>query len=363
MQRILVSQLEIGMVTARHVFSADGRMLLAADQNITEAYIRRLQELGVGAVYVKNPFVEDVEIPLVLREATRMESLQSIKRGFEVLRSERTDLPFEELRMVARKIVGEIIRNRQAMIHITEIRAHDDYTFAHSVDVCSTAVLIASNLGYVEARLNEMAVGALLHDVGKIQVDPALLNKPERLTDDEMILMRAHALNGFEILRKESNIFSVPSMQICLQHHEKHDGSGYPRALKSDEIHEFAKIVSIADVYDAVTSDRPYRKAFLPHEAYELMSAEMGRHFDPGILPAFLNRIAVYPLGTVVRLNTGDLGMVSLVEPGMQTRPVIRLIMDKHRRLYPKGSELDMRNHLTVFVDQVVEGKVLFNLL
>ena len=117
------------------------------------------------------------------------------------------------------------------------------------------------------------------------------------------------------------------------------------------------------DVYDAVTSDRPYRKALLPHEAYELMQVSGNQHFDPEILLIFLGKIAIYPVGTMVRLNTGDIGVVTLVESGWPTRPVVRLIMDTHRRLYPDATTLDMRNHLTVFIDQVVDGKNLSNLI
>ena len=199
--------------------------------------------------------------------------------------------------------------------------------------------------------------------MGKLRVDPELLNKPSRLTEDEMVIMRGHTFFGFDLLRSQKGKLSLTSMHIALQHHEKYDGTGYPRGLKEDEIHDFSRIVSIADVYDAVTSDRPYRQALLPHEAYELMHGAGTRHFDPEILPVFLERIAVYPIGTVVRLNTGDIGVVTFVEAGMQTRPTVRLIMDKHRRLYPSATELDMRNHLTVFVDQVVGNKALLNLI
>ena len=114
-------------------------------------------------------------------------------------------------------------------------------------------------------------MGALLHDVGKLMVDPEILNKPAQLTEDEMVLMRGHALFGFEMLRTQKGTLSLPSIHIALQHHEKYDGTGYPRGMKQDEILEFARIVAIVDVYDAVTSDRPYRRAMLPHEAHELM--------------------------------------------------------------------------------------------
>jgi len=194
------------MVTARNVFSADGLMLLAADKEVTDSYIRRLHELNVYAIYVRNPFFEDVEIPVAISEETRIASVRTVKRGFEVLRNKRGDLDFDDIQQTACRIVAEILRNRQALIHLTEIRTHDDYTFAHSVDVCTLAVLVAIQLGYVESRLHELAVGALLHDVGNLRIDQGILNKPTRLNEDEMALMRGHTLFGFEILRNEIGV-------------------------------------------------------------------------------------------------------------------------------------------------------------
>ena len=202
-----------------------------------------------------------------------------------------------------------------------------------------------------------------MHDVGKLQVGQGLLTKPDQLTDEEMMLMRGHPWFGFEILRAQRGHLSIPSIHVALQHHEKYDGTGYPRGLAGTDIHEYSRIVSIADVYDAVTSDRPYRKALLPHEAYELMLFNGSQHFDPMILPLFLQRIAIYPVGTVVRLNNGDIGVVTSVPPEMPLRPTLRLILDKNRRLYPGVAEFDMQNHLTSFVDQVVDGQELMKLI
>lgn len=363
MQRVRVSQLSAGMITARNVFSAEGRMLLAADNEITDSYIRRLQDMEVYAIYVRNPLFDDVEIPLVVSEETRNLSLQTVKRAFEVLRIKREDVSFDEIHAVTRRIVSEVMRNRRALVHLTEIRTHDDYTFAHSVDVCGLSVLIAVQMGYTELKLQELAVGALLHDVGKTKVDVTLLNKQAALNDDEMVIMRGHALFGFEILRGSQGRMTLPSIHIALQHHEKHDGSGYPRGLSKEDIHEYSRIVAIADVYDAITSDRPYRKALEPHQAYELMMASGNHHFDPQILQIFLKRIAIYPVGSVVRLNTGDIGVVISVPHDMPMRPTLRLILDKQRRLYPGSVEFDMQNHLTSFIDQVVDGRELLKLI
>ena len=363
MQRVQVSQLSAGMITARNVFSADGRMLLAADKEITDSYIRRMQEMGVYAIFVRNPLYDNVEVPLVVSEETRNQSLQTVKRAFEVLRNKREDVSFVSIQRVSRQIVSEVLRNRRALVHLTEIRTHDDYTFAHSVDVCSLSVLIAANLGYNEIKLQELAAGAILHDIGKTVIDKSILNKPATLDDDEMAIMRGHSQLGFDILRSNKENMKLPSIHIALQHHEKYDGSGYPRGLSGEETHEYSRIVSIADVYDAITSDRPYRKGLAPHEAYELMLANSDLHFAPNILTVFLKRIAVYPIGTVVKLNTGDIGVVISVPSDMPLRPTLRLIMDKHRRLYPGSIEYDMQNHLTSFVSQVVDGRELLKLI
>jgi putative nucleotidyltransferase with HDIG domain len=354
------------MITARNVFSAEGRMLLAANKEITDSYIRRMQEMGVYAIYVRNPLYDNVEVPTVVSEETRNQSLQTVKRAFEVLRGKREDVSFISIQKVSRQIVSEVLRNRRALVHLTEIRTHDDYTFAHSVDVCSLSVLIAANLGYTEIKLQELAAGALLHDIGKTLIDKSILNKPATLDDDEMAIMRGHSQLGFDLLRnnkENKENMKLTSIHISLQHHEKYDGSGYPRGLRGEEIHEYSRIVSIADVYDAITSDRPYRKGLAPHEAYELLLANSGQHFDSDLLSIFLKRIAIYPIGTVVKLNNGDIGVVISVPSDMPLRPKLRLIMDKQRRLYPGVVEYDMQNHLTSFVSQVVDGRDLLKLI
>ena len=134
MQRVLVSQLQEGMITARNIYSADGLMLLAADSEISAQYIRRLEELEIYAIYVRTPFCEDIEIPTLLDEETRLQSIRTVKRGFDILREKRGPVNLEEIRAYSWTIVSEILRNRQAMIHLTEIRTHDDYTFSHSVN-------------------------------------------------------------------------------------------------------------------------------------------------------------------------------------------------------------------------------------
>lgn len=362
MQRVVLSQLKPGMITARNIYDGDGRKLLSSDMALTSKFIERLAELKVSAVYITNSYMEGIEVEPIVREEVRVKTVQTVKRVFSMLDSPRKDVPYREIQALGRKIVSDVLRNKDAMLHLNEIRTYDDYTFAHSVDVCTVAVLIGTGMNCGEDRLRELALGSLLHDVGKMLVAPEILNKPALLTEEEMSIMKGHSQFGFELLRGSEKGISLPAMHVAFQHHEKFDGNGYPRGLKGMEIHEYARIVAIADVYDAVISDRPYRPALLPHEAYEIILASNSIHFDPNILPHFLSKIALYPIGTMVQLNTGDIGLVIDVQSGMQSRPTVRLVQDRHARFYPPETDVDMRNHLTVFIDQVIRDKTVFEL-
>lgn len=351
------------MVTARSVYNDDGQKLLAVDMAITQFFIRRLIELKIPAVYVTNPYMDGIDVIPVVREEVRIKTVQTVKRVFGLLDDHRPDIHYREFQALGKKIVADVLRNRDALVQLNDIRTNDNYTFEHSVNVCIVAVIIAAGMGYSEERLRDLALGALLHDAGKMLVDQTIMNKPDVLTDEEMTVVKEHAELGFELLRRSGKGLSAPAMHVAFQHHEKFAGGGYPRDLKKDEIHEYARIVAIADVYDALISDRPYRAARLPHEAYEILLASSGFHFDPDILQHFLAKIAIYPIGTLVELNTGDIGIVIDIQPGMTSRPTVRLIQDKHAILYPKKMDIDLRDHLTVFIDKVIHSKTVFDLM
>jgi HD-GYP domain-containing protein (c-di-GMP phosphodiesterase class II) len=165
------------------------------------------------------------------------------------------------------------------------------------------------SLEYDELKLRDLGVGALLHDIGKIEIDPEILNKSGRLLPEEAVEIKGHPIKGFEILRKNPDI-SLISAHCAYQHHERFDGSGYPRRLNGEQIHEFAHIVAIADVYDALTSDVSYRRAVPVYEAIAIILKASGTLFDENLVNYFIENIAIYPIGTVVRLNTNQIGVV-----------------------------------------------------
>ena len=224
-------------------------------------------------------------------------------------------------------------------------------------------VVIALALGYSPRRMHDVALGGLVHDIGKMRIDPDILNKRGKLTEEEYDIMKAHTTLGFDILRHAMpRIVPAPVMHMALHHHERPDGTGYPRQLPKSAIHEYVRIVTVADVYDEVTCDRPYAKARFPHEACLLMTENMGIQFDMEVLTAFLTRVAIYPIGSVVMLSTGDFGVVTEVCWGMQNRPAIRLMVDKHKRMLKQNVTVNLAEFPGVEIERVLGEEEVFTI-
>jgi len=206
-------------------------------------------------------------------------------------------------------ILNKVMENETVMLQLTGIRDIDNYTFLHSVDVCIYSIIIGKKLGYGKEHLMTLGMGAILHDIGKCKVPIEILQKPDRLTDEEFLTMKMHTVYGYEIV-KNSYQLSTKIANIAFQHHEKWNGSGYPMGISENEIDPLSRIVALADVYDALTSDRVYKKRELPHVAAEYIKNNSGILFDPYIVDLFINSIAVYTEGTLVLLSTGEVGSV-----------------------------------------------------
>ena len=266
MVRVSIMNLQPGMEIARDVVDAEGRLLIRKGVTLTFHYIQRLREIGIGAVYI----VSQIELPPydpdVLSEQTRIKAIQTVRSAFDKFRTTRK-VEVKVFQAIASSIVEELLARPDAMLHLTDIRTHDDYTFGHSVNVGVLSVLTGIVRGYNRKQLQELAIGCLFHDLGKMAIPLAILNKPGGFTEEEMEIMKTHSEAGFDVLRRNPGV-PLLSAHIAYQHHERFDGTGYPRGLKGYEIHEYSRIATIADVYDALTSDRPYRQGIAPHEAH-----------------------------------------------------------------------------------------------
>ena len=360
MQRVSVGFLEAGMVAARNVHSAEGRLLVTKDTVLSEPMVANIQKTSLGSIYVRNPLFQDIEAEEVVTEDNRRKAVMALKSAVTAYQKTKV-LDIQPLKKVLRELVVEIIRNRDSMIHQLDMRTYQDYIYAHSVNTCVLSVLIAVNLDYPEGKLTDLALGTMLHDIGMMMLPDALLMKMGNLTPEESKQVQQHPEDGFNILRTVREI-PITVAHIAYQHHERVDGKGYPRNLTADKILEFAKVAAVADTFDALVSDRPYRKGMVPHEAYEVMMALADSYVDRDILHLFLTHVAIYPVGAVVQLDNGQHGVVTKVLPRLQTRPQVRLLTDQQRNLLSEQTEIDLTQHLTLMISRVLKEKEVFEL-
>ena len=360
MQRVSVGFLEAGMVAARNVHSAEGRLLVTKDTVLSEAMVANIQKTSLGSIYVRNPLFQDIEAEEVVTEDNRRKAVMALKSAVTAYQKTKV-LDIQPLKKVLRELVVEIIRNRDSMIHQLDMRTYQDYIYAHSVNTCVLSVLIAVNLDYPEGKLTDLALGTMLHDIGMMMLPDALLMKMGNLTPEESKQVQQHPEDGFNILRTVREI-PITVAHIAYQHHERVDGKGYPRNLTADKILEFAKVAAVADTFVALVSDRPYRKGMVPHEAYEVMMALADSYVDRDILHLFLTHVAIYPVGAVVQLDNGQHGVVTKVLPRLQTRPQVRLLTDQQGNLLSEQTEIDLTQHLTLMISRVLKEKEVFEL-
>lgn len=209
-------------------------------------------------------------------------------------------------------MVEEILANKNAVYSLIKLRDYDNYTFTHSVNVCVLSILTGSLLGYNRMQLENLGLGAMLHDIGKVLIDSRIMNKPAKLSVTEYEVVKKHTIFGYKLLKSKIATSFLPA-HIALQHHEREDGSGYPRGLTAKRIHRYAKIVAVADVFDAMTTDRIYQKAVIPQVSLEKIKKDQGIKFDKRITENFMRVIAPYPIGSILVLNNEQRVIVSQV--------------------------------------------------
>ncbi|HEY4374469.1 MAG TPA: HD-GYP domain-containing protein [Burkholderiales bacterium] len=238
-------------------------------------------------------------------------------------------------------IASSVERNPGALISLARLKTADDYTYMHSVAVCALMVSLARQLGLNDAQTREAGVAGLLHDMGKAFVSADILNKPGKLTDAEFTEVKTHPERGHQVLADNGGV-PAAALEVCLHHHEKMDGSGYPHRQKGEEISLLAKMGAVADVYDAVTSNRPYKSGWDPAEAIRRMTEWCNGHFDPRVFQAFVKGVGIYPTGSLVKLASGRLAVV--VEQGAQSllKPTVRAFFSTKSQHYILPEMIDL---------------------
>jgi HD-GYP domain-containing protein (c-di-GMP phosphodiesterase class II) len=296
----------------------------------------------------------------VARDVTPVTAAEEIQRAARICQEGKAAvvLMFEEVRMGnavdvggARQLVEDIAdsvaRNSGAIISLARLKTADDYTYMHSVAVCAMMVALAKQLNLDQVQTRACGMAGLLHDLGKVAMPTEVLNKPGKLTDAEFAIMKTHPTEGYKLVMASLGVDAV-SLDVVLHHHEKMDGSGYPEHLKGDEISIYAKMAAVCDVYDAVTSCRPYKMGWDPAEALRKMAEWANGHFDPKVFQAFVKSMGIYPVGSLVRLTSGRIGVVTDQSGVSLTMPVVKVFFSTQSNMRLEPFVIDLSRTKTV---------------
>lgn len=339
MRRVDLDCLKPGMKLALPVRCCYSyQVLLNAGVVITQKQIDKIKRMSPGSVYIFTPDFENHPGQQLYHEAvsTMDQTFQGIFAG------EKIDMP--EVKKVVNVIVGQLEKKNQILIQLARLNDADSYSVSHCVNVCIYSLFMGKLLGLSSEELNILGLGALLHDIGKIRVPENLLRKSGKLTQNEIMIIKDHPLTGYHSL--DSGDTEETVREIVRDHHEKCDGSGYPFGITGEEISFLTKIVTVADIYDAVSSDRAYRPRMLPHEGIEILIANCSAgKLEKKVVDAFTREVVVYPPGCLVRLNTGEEAVV--VDGSTVTwRPKVAI---------KGGQVVDLASQPTVFITEIIK--------
>ncbi len=325
---------------------------------IHEVWIDTAKGLDVEGGQVKEE--TDAKVDATLARAATAPVVERIAIGQEMARAARicakaktaVSSMFREARMghaldsadalpLVEQISESVMRNPGAIISLARLKTKDDYTYMHSVAVCALMVALSRQMGLTPEETRQAGLAGLLHDIGKMEIPPEILNKPGRLTDREFSVVKDHPAAGHRLLLAGKGVDPI-SLDVCLHHHEKMDGTGYPDKLGAGQISRYARMGAVCDVYDAITSDRVYKAGWQPAEALRKMAEWQKGHFDEIIFQAFVKSVGIYPVGSLVRLESGRLGVVVDQSEKSLLHPKLKVFFSERRHSYLPPELIDL---------------------
>lgn len=349
---------------AQTIYDRDNRILLKKGVRLNENLLKKIEENGIYTIYINDEY-SDNEIEDIIKPELRNAAVKSTKDTFDNVEKLATsannnrnslkskqllkniEQGIQSLNNLSKDIVEEILSNQNLLINLVDIKSLDNYVYQHSVNVGVLSMVLGMELGLNKNELYDLCIGAILHDIGKTFLPKEILYKKSDLTDDEYAIAKQHAQKGYEYLKAHYHLPVVTKI-IALQHHERLDGSGYPNGYQENQINKLARIVAIADTYDAMTSDRPYRLALPPNEAIEFIMGSAGRFFDFEMVQVFARKIVPYPVGSLVKLSNNDVGVVEEVPPHFPLRPKVKVIRQRAISIEMKMVDLMKETNLVI---------------
>ncbi|AKL97116.1 metal dependent phosphohydrolase [Clostridium aceticum] len=326
-------------VLAIPLFNDQGKILLSKGVKLKPSLASKLLAMGYTKVYIKDEYSEK-EIEDIIKPHVRQKAIGHIRKLASIAKDDpketankqqafNTDLTMAKATIST--IVEEIFSKKDIVIDLLDLKTVEGYIYEHSINVMIHSLVLGSSLGLAMAELEKLALAAALHDIGLMFVSDNILKKQGPLTPEEMEEVKSHTYKGYEFLKTKTDL--NPTIRIpALQHHKRYDDTGYPDLVSYHETHLFSRIISVADTFDAMTSDRPYRKALPVAEVLEYIMGSGGTLFHPTLTKAFILHINPYPINTLVKLNDGSTGVVIQVNGRFYSRPVVRLVMDQYQK-------------------------------
>lgn len=348
-----LEHVEVGEMLGKPVYDDKCQLLLAKDVILTQNYIDRLKKANVQCIFIEDELSEGLEATYIVSDTLKIQSVMSVKNAFKDL-AERKGTNYniksiDSIKQVVDDMMRVIYDNPHTLYCMTELMGTDMYTYNHSAEVAVLSMLVAKSMKLNDTFIQKIGVGAILHDIGKMNIPAELLNKVEPLSDDELKQVKDHVQMGYDLL-KDNDFISPISRQIVLLHHEKLNGSGYPYMLSGDDIPIHVRIVTLCDIFNAISSNRAYKSRINADEALETIRAEAIYELDRDIYYHLLKVVNIYPVGTLVELSSGDVGIIIKENLDAQTRPVVQIIRDKKRE-----EIVNLMDYLTLFITKTVD--------
>lgn len=353
---------EPGMIIDQAIMDRAGRVLIARKTQLEDFHLEALKKMGVGGIYIREgeedpeeeqkkelpPIPEEVQKKyerIKVEDPAKVQLTESVRQrvaeGIQYLYQDTESEDFTDAtKSITEDLMKAISENDAIAVDISALKISDEYTFKHSVDVATMSMIVAKRYGFNEQQVYEIGISGLLHDIGKAHIPNELLNKAGKLTDDEFAIMKQHSVLGYRILADKSELSNNIKMGV-LQHHEKINGRGYPLGVEAEKINLFAKIISVADIYDALVTERPYKKPFSPRDAVEMIMSMTGE-LDIDAMRCFLESVILYPVGTDVELSNGEYARVIENSPFHVLRP--KVIGLTSGRVYNLATDLKCAN-------------------
>lgn len=348
MQALPLDQVQPGMRLARAVFSPDSALYLNAGVSLQASYIRRLAEMGFQSIFVTDGTVEGIELPEPVAVETRRLAISSVQDSMIRVSAGRP-LDSRLVREAVDLLVQDVLGAPEVVIALIDLKAIADHTFSHSAGVAALCVMVGKYLDLPRSDLIELGTGGLLHDIGKAYIPVELLMRPGKLSAEEFEMIKRHPTDGFNLLRRAFPV-SIRAAHMAYQHHERLDGSGYPRGLRGDEIHVFGRICGACDTFDAMCSDRAYASAVHPLEAIVYLLENKDRLYDAQVAGAIGKIVAPFPVASLVLLSTGEIAVVKSLRAGEADRPLVQLVRDSAGQPLQEADriEIDLRERADV---------------